>query len=74
MTSCEGLGTDYVYAWGGGGWELDLGPQSMWYMYILVLSGLQAIPFEMHTSVIFWVRVCVTGGIGVGGGGERGKG
>ena len=36
--------------------------------YILVWPGLQAIPFEMHTSVIFWVRVCVTGGIGVGGG------
>ena len=34
----------------------------MW--YILVLPGLQAIPFEMHTSVTFRVRVCVTGGRG----------
>ena len=55
MTSCEGLGTDYMYAWGGGGWELDLGPQSMW--YILVWPGLQAIPLR-H-------------GMGGGGGGGR---
>ena len=53
-----------MYAWGGGGWELDLGPQSMW--YILVWPGLQAIPFETHTSVTYWVRVCVTGEGGVG--------
>ena len=39
-----------------------LRPLSMW--YILVLPGLQAIPFEMHTSVTFRVRVCVTGGRG----------
>ena len=39
-----------------------LRPLSMW--YILVLPGLQAIPFEMHTSVTFRVSVCVTGGRG----------
>ena len=44
-----------------------LRPLSMW--YILVLPGLQAIPFEMHTSMTFRVSVCVTGE-----GGERGKG
>ena len=44
-----------------------LRPLSMW--YILVLPGLQAIPFEMHTSVTFRVSVCVTGE-----GGERRKG
>ena len=42
-----------------------LRPLSMW--YILVLSGLQAIPFETHTSVTFRVSVCVTGEGGRGG-------
>ena len=36
-------------------------------VHILVLPGLQAIPFEIHTSVTFRVRVCVTGEGGRGG-------